>query len=131
MPECRECGDYFTLDDGCDDDGLCHPCAHKLAVQHSGLSARMTLVANREAELHYAIRQTAGLVDHKLSEEEAHAMALRIVEKMRDVWQAAHDVDEAFSRDAPMMLVDTGAVAERKLERMRVVLDRPVSGPST
>jgi hypothetical protein len=91
---------------------------------------RLEDASRREAELHYAIRNTANILDHNLSEEDAHAMALRIVEKMHDLWQAAHDVDEAFSRDAPMMLVDTGAVAERKLERMRVVLDRPVSGPT-
>ena len=32
MAECSECGDEFTVDDGCDDDGMCHPCAHDLAA---------------------------------------------------------------------------------------------------
>lgn len=32
MAECSECGDEFTVDDGYDDDGLCHPCAHDLAA---------------------------------------------------------------------------------------------------
>jgi len=32
MVECSECGDEFMVNDGYDDDGLCHPCAHNLAA---------------------------------------------------------------------------------------------------
>ena len=31
MPECDECGDDYSLDDGCDPDGMCHQCAHSIA----------------------------------------------------------------------------------------------------
>lgn len=27
-PVCMGCGDSFTVDDGCENDGWCHPCAH-------------------------------------------------------------------------------------------------------
>ena len=30
---CAKCGDDYTLDDGYDDDGLCHPCAHLVVEQ--------------------------------------------------------------------------------------------------
>jgi len=90
--------------------------------------ARAVTIAKREAELHYAIRHEANILDTKLTEEEAHNLALRIVTKMRLVWETAHEVDKAFSRDAPMVLVDPDVVAEQKLEKMRLALDAPVSG---
>jgi hypothetical protein len=31
MPECSECNDAYTLDNGYDDDGMCHKCAHAIA----------------------------------------------------------------------------------------------------
>jgi hypothetical protein len=42
MPTCQECDQDYTLDDGNDDDGLCHPCAHAIAGDRvsSQVSAR-------------------------------------------------------------------------------------------
>jgi hypothetical protein len=84
----------------------------------------------REAELHYAIHTTANILDKKTADE-SQAECLMLVMKMRAVWEAAHEVDKVFSRDAPMMLVAPGIVAEQKLEAMRVVLDAPVSSFAT
>jgi len=83
--------------------------------------------ARRASELHYAVRRAANILDHKLTKQEAHDQAMRLVAKMHAIWEAAHEVDKSFSRDAPMVLVDTGAVAERKLEAMRDVLDAPLA----
>jgi len=33
MPQCRECTHAYMPDDGYDDDGLCHPCAHALVEE--------------------------------------------------------------------------------------------------
>lgn len=95
---------------------------------YATVRARAATLAKREAELHYAIRRAANVLDTKLTEEEAHNLALRIVTKMHLVWETAHEVDKAFSRDAPMVLIDTGIVAEQKLAKIRLVLDAPVSG---
>jgi hypothetical protein len=29
-PVCLRCGDSFTVDDGCENDGFCHGCAHAM-----------------------------------------------------------------------------------------------------
>lgn len=87
---------------------------------------RLRAERGRAEELHYAVRNTANILDKK-TPEEAHVEAMQIVAKMRAVWAAAHEVDKTFSRDAPMMLIAPGAVAEQKLEALRSVLDRPVS----
>jgi hypothetical protein len=55
-----------------------------IADELDALRARVDLVSHREAELHYAIRSTAPLVDTKLTENEAHAKAIDIVWRMRD-----------------------------------------------
>lgn len=46
------------------------------------MADRLALVSRREAELHYAIRNNANILDHRVSEEEAHHIALRRVEEM-------------------------------------------------
>ena len=57
------------------------------------LRERHDLVVKREAELHYAIRREANILDHKLTETDAHATALFRVAKMHDVVEAAHEVN--------------------------------------
>jgi hypothetical protein len=56
-------------------------CGH---CQMVALRARHDLVVKRESELHYAIRNTAPMVDTKLTEEEAHLRALDLVKSMRN-----------------------------------------------
>jgi hypothetical protein len=51
---------------------------------------RLALVAHREAELHYAIRRDANILDHKLTEEEAHTKALARVQRMHAEIDAQH-----------------------------------------
>jgi hypothetical protein len=55
--------------------------------------ARGDTIQKREAELHYAIRRDANILDHKLTETDAHAEALFRVAKMHDVVEAAHEVN--------------------------------------
>ena len=33
MPLCEKCEREYDLDDGCEDDGLCHPCAHAMIAE--------------------------------------------------------------------------------------------------
>ena len=33
MPICEKCEREYDLDDGCEDDGLCHPCAHAMIAE--------------------------------------------------------------------------------------------------
>ena len=94
------------------------------------LEAERDRLRVRESALHYAIRTTANIIDKKTADE-SQAECLLLVTKMRAVWEAAHEVDKVFSRDAPMMLVASGIEAEKKLEAMRVVLDAPVSSFGT
>lgn len=49
---CRVCAGYYSLDDGCDDDGFCHGCAHELASE-------LTRMRERCAELEEALRPFA------------------------------------------------------------------------
>lgn len=46
------------------------------------MKARHELISRRENELHYAIRRDANILDHKLTEEEAHQTALKKAEAM-------------------------------------------------
>lgn len=46
------------------------------------MKARHDLISRRENELHYAIRRDANILDHKLTEEQAHQTALKRVDTM-------------------------------------------------
>jgi hypothetical protein len=37
MATCEKCEDEFDVDDGCEDDGLCHPCAHAMVDEARAL----------------------------------------------------------------------------------------------
>lgn len=51
--------------------------------------SRRDLVTKREAELHYAVRRNANILDHKLTEAEAHQAALNRIEKLTAIETAA------------------------------------------
>ena len=73
-PMCEQCGEWFTLRDGCDNDGLCDICAHsqlaavledlaKMKVELSALRAdreRLDAVLRGDAEM----RVSFGHVEH-------------------------------------------------------------------
>jgi hypothetical protein len=77
MTECLECGDEFTVDDGCDDDGICHPCAHAIAEGQisSQCSARDLTIRDLRADLAHV---TAEWGEYRRMYEEDHA-ALMLV----------------------------------------------------
>ena len=78
----------------------------------------------RAAELHYAVRRAANILDHKLTVEEAHAQAMRLVTKMHLVWEAAHEVDKAFGKP-------DHSERDRAITMLRMVLDTPLSATKT
>lgn len=43
---CRECERYYSLDDYCDDDGLCHDCAHEIASEIARVRRHSRMLAN-------------------------------------------------------------------------------------
>lgn len=79
---------------------ICEPCwkarsdAFRALDEIAPLRERHDIVSKREAELHYAVRKDANILDHKLTEDDAHAMALAKVAKMHLVWEAAHEVNK-------------------------------------
>ncbi len=43
---------------------------------------RLAKVTRQYNELHYAVRKSANILDHKLTEDEAHEKAMQIVRRM-------------------------------------------------
>ena len=74
--------------------------------------SRRDLVTKREAELHYAVRRNANLLDHKLTEAEAHQAALNRVEKLTAIEMAAHMLLGA-DRGSPQETVARQVLSEK------------------
>jgi hypothetical protein len=72
MPECVDCGNEYTLDDGCESDGWCHPCAHAVAD-----SRNSAMVSARDLTIR-ALRTAAwGLLD--AIESSTHAPSKEVI----------------------------------------------------
>jgi len=71
MAECRECGDEYTLDDGCDDDGMCHDCAHAIAEGRisSMVSARDITIRDLRAEIENVLRNGSAAERARLAQK--------------------------------------------------------------
>ena len=69
MPECVDCGCDYTLDDGCESDGWCHPCAHAVAD-----SRNSAMVSARDLTIREL--RAAGLLARHLLEQAADTLFL-------------------------------------------------------
>jgi hypothetical protein len=59
---------------------------------------RLAKVTRQYNELHYAVRRGANILDHKLTDDEAHEKAMQIVERMHAELEAFHRLASAGQR---------------------------------
>lgn len=65
-----------------------------------GRIATLESASAREAQLHYGLRRTANILDHKLTEQEAHAEAMRILAMLWKAYDSSQEVLAAARREA-------------------------------
>ena len=97
MPTCEECDEEYTLDDGSDEDGMCHDCAH--AVAEGRISAMVSARDLTVLDLKEELRRCRRLLDCAASTLDRHmpdgagARAV-LTGKMRDAVVGKYDEGE-------------------------------------